>query len=61
LWPFLAGTLRLLIAAVLGWVAVTRFNVSLSVLFALLAGSSIAYALVSAAALARRGWGKARA
>jgi putative MATE family efflux protein len=61
LWPFLAGTLRLLIAAVLGWVAVTRFNVSLSVLFALVAGSSIAYALISAAALAGRGWGKARA
>jgi putative MATE family efflux protein len=61
LWPFLAGTLRLLIAAVLGWIAVTRFNVSLSVLFALVAGSSIAYALISAAALARSGWGKARA
>jgi putative MATE family efflux protein len=61
LWPFLAGTLRLLIAAVLGWVAVTQFNVSLSVLFALVAASSIAYALVSAAALAGRGWGKARA
>ncbi|MEA2841469.1 MAG: hypothetical protein QOF41_2799 [Methylobacteriaceae bacterium] len=61
LWPFLAGTLRLVIAAVLGWIAVTRFNVSLSVLFALVAGSSIAYALISAAALARSGWGKARA
>jgi putative MATE family efflux protein len=61
LWPFLAGTLRLLIAAVLGWIAVTRFNVGLSVLFALVAGSSIAYALVSAAALTGRGWGKARA
>jgi Na+-driven multidrug efflux pump len=61
LWPFLAGTLRLLIAAVLGWIAVTRFNVGLSLLFALVAGSSIAYALVSAAALTGRGWGKARA
>ena len=30
LLPILAGTLRLLIAAVLGWVAVTRFNVGLA-------------------------------
>jgi putative MATE family efflux protein len=61
LWPFLAGTLRLVIAALFGWIAVTRFHVGLGVLFALVAGSSIAYALISAAALARSGWGKARA
>ena len=61
LWPFLAGTLRLLIAAVIGWIAVTRFNVSLGVLFALVALSSLAYAAISAAALMRSGWGKARA
>ncbi|MBV9064404.1 MAG: MATE family efflux transporter [Methylobacteriaceae bacterium] len=61
LWPFLAGTLRLLIAAVIGWIAVTRFNASLSVLFALVAASSVAYAAICAAALMRSGWGKARA
>jgi putative MATE family efflux protein len=61
LWPFLAGTLRLLIAAVLGWIAVTRFHASLGVLFALVALSSVAYAAISAAALMRAGWGKARA
>jgi Na+-driven multidrug efflux pump len=61
LWPFLAGTLRLLIAAVVGWIAVTRFHASLGVLFALVALSSVAYAAISAAALIRSGWGKARA
>jgi putative MATE family efflux protein len=60
-WPFLAGTLRLIIAAVIGWIAVTRFHASLGVLFALVALSSVAYAAISAAALMRSGWGKARA
>ena len=61
LWAFLAGTLRLLIAAVIGWIAVTRFHASLGVLFALVAVSSVAYAAICAAALMRAGWGKARA
>jgi putative MATE family efflux protein len=61
LWPFLAGTLRLVIAALIGWIAVTRFHASVGVLFALVALSSIAYAAISAAALMRSGWGKARA
>ena len=61
LWPFLAGTLRLLIAAVLGWIAVTHFHADLGLLFALVALSAIAYGALSAGALVRRGWGKARA
>jgi Na+-driven multidrug efflux pump len=61
LLPILAGTLRLLIAAVLGWVAVTRFNAGLPVLFALVAASSVAFAALSAAALLRPGWGRAGA
>jgi Na+-driven multidrug efflux pump len=58
--PILAGTLRLVIAALLGWVAVTRFHADLSLLFWLVALSSVAYGLLTAAALLRPGWGRAR-
>ncbi len=57
--PILAGTLRLVIAALLGWVAVTRFHADLSLLFWLVALSSVAYGLLTAAALLRPGWGRA--
>jgi putative MATE family efflux protein len=59
-WPFLAGTVRLVIAALIGWIAVSRFNASLTVLFALVAVSSLAYGGMNAIALARRGWGRSR-
>src|SRR5947209_3976938 len=61
LLPIFAGTLRLLIAAVIGWIAVTRFHVGLGVLFGFVAFSAIAYGGLSVAALAGRGWGRARA
>jgi Na+-driven multidrug efflux pump len=59
-WPFLAGTVRLVIAALIGWIAVTRFNAGLTVLFAFVALSSIAYGGMNAVALGRRGWGRSR-
>lgn len=37
LWPFLGGTARLVIAAGLGWLAVTRFGFSLAGLFGVIA------------------------
>ncbi|MGQ9367559.1 MATE family efflux transporter [Azospirillum sp. ST 5-10] len=50
LWPFLAGTARLAIAAGLGWLAVDRFAAGLDVLFAIVAASSVVSALVCVAA-----------
>ncbi len=59
-WPFLAGTVRLVIAALIGWIAVTRFNAGLTLLFALVALSSIAFGGMNVVALVRRGWGQSR-
>ncbi|MBV8848894.1 MAG: MATE family efflux transporter [Methylobacteriaceae bacterium] len=59
--PIVASLVRLVIAAVIGWIAVTYFHVSLAVLFAFVALSSVAYAAICAAAMMHPGWGKARA
>jgi Na+-driven multidrug efflux pump len=50
LWPFLAGGVRLLIAAGGGWVAVAAFGCSPAVLFAIVASASVVAALVFVAA-----------
>ena len=43
LWPVLAGTVRMIIAAFIGWVAVTQFNVGPQGLFYILVVSILAY------------------
>ena len=43
LWPVLAGTVRMVIAAVAGWVAVTQFDADLSSLFKIIALSAFVY------------------
>ncbi len=47
LWPVLAGTARMIIAALFGWIAVTSFGASLSVLFSIIAASSVVYAVIT--------------
>ena len=56
LWPFFGGTARLVIAAVVGWVAVKFFGAGLGTLFMIIAASSLAFGGVTAAALALKGW-----
>ncbi|NUO53326.1 MAG: MATE family efflux transporter [Polyangiaceae bacterium] len=51
LWPFLAGTARLVIAAGLGWLAVHYLDASMSTLFAIVGGSLVAFFAVIATAL----------
>jgi putative MATE family efflux protein len=58
LWPFFGGTARLVIAAVVGWIAVKMFGADLSTLFVIVAASSLAFGGVTAAALALRGWSR---
>ena len=55
LWPFLAGFVRLALAAGLGWLAVARFGAGLPVLFSLIAASAGAFALMNVATLLRVG------
>ena len=58
LWPFFGGTARLVIAAMIGWVAVKVFGAGLSTLFAIVAASSLAFGGITAAALVLKGWSR---
>lgn len=55
-WPIAAGTLRLLVAGVIGAFAVTRFAIPLGGLFALVAASTLLFGGVTAGALLLRPW-----
>jgi putative MATE family efflux protein len=46
LWPFVASTMRILIAAGLGWLAVARFDAGMGGLATLVAASLVAYAAI---------------
>ena len=50
LWPFLGGTARMLIAAGIGWLAVTRWGFGLDGLFLVVAAGLLAWAAFSAIA-----------
>jgi len=58
LFPVLAGTARMIIAALAGWSAVILFGAPLHVLFAIVALSALVYGALTAAAM-RGTWGKA--
>jgi putative MATE family efflux protein len=58
MWPFFGGSARLVIAAVVGWIAVKMFGAGLAMLFAIVAASLLAFGGVTAAALAIRGWSR---
>jgi Na+-driven multidrug efflux pump len=49
LWPFLAGTARLLVSAGLGWLAVFHYSAGLGTLFAVIAAGSVIYGAITAA------------
>ncbi len=56
LLPVLAGTARLLIAAGIGWLAMRHFGADLTLLFAIVAVSSIAFGSIIAAFLLLKPW-----
>lgn len=46
-WPVLAGTVRMIIAAIIGWISVFYFNSDLPLLFNIIVISILAYFLIS--------------
>lgn len=56
-WPVFAGTLRLAIAAGLGWSIVARLGGNLNALFLVVAASSVAFGTITAIAVWRLRWG----
>jgi putative MATE family efflux protein len=58
LFPVLAGTVRMIIAAVIGWSVVTWFGAGLSTLFQIVALAAVAYGLLTAAAVLDGAWGR---
>jgi putative MATE family efflux protein len=55
-WPVLAGLVRLVVAALGGWVVVAALGGGLGTLFALVAAATVAYGALTAAALGIKGW-----
>jgi putative MATE family efflux protein len=57
LFPVLAGTVRMIIAALVGWSAVVWLGASLATLFQIIALAAVTYGVLSAAAMLG-GWGR---
>jgi putative MATE family efflux protein len=60
LWPVLAGTVRLVIAAVVGWVAVAKLGFGAPALFTLVALAAAAFGAINAATMLLGAWGAGR-
>ena len=58
LWPVLAGTMRMILAALGGWIAVAAFGGSLGALFLIVAISAVVFGSVAAAAMLGGVWGE---
>jgi len=58
LFPVLAGTARMIIAAFIGWSAVTWFGAGLATLFQIVALAAVSYGLLTAAAMLGGAWGR---
>jgi Na+-driven multidrug efflux pump len=56
-WPITAGTLRLLIAGVIGTIAAAYLHIPLAGLFAIVASSTVVFGTVIAGALFLKPWG----
>jgi putative MATE family efflux protein len=56
IWPFLAGTLRLLLAAGVGWLVVASFGLGLSALFAIVAASAAVFGAFIAVSMRSSVW-----
>jgi len=58
IWPVLGGTVRLLVAAGIGWIVVADLGGALRGLFIAVAAGSIVYSAIVAGALWLSGWGQ---
>ncbi|XHO94740.1 MATE family efflux transporter [Azospirillum sp. A26] len=58
LFPVLAGTVRMIVAAFIGWSAVAWFGAGLSTLFQVTALAAVSYGLLTAAAMFGGAWGR---
>jgi hypothetical protein len=58
IWPVLGGTVRLLVAAGIGWIVVADLGGGLQELFIAVAAGSIVSSAIVAGALWRSGWGQ---
>lgn len=58
LFPVLAGTVRMIIAAFIGWAAVIWFGAGLSTLFQITALAAVSYGLLTTAAMMGGAWGR---
>ncbi|MBY6265741.1 MATE family efflux transporter [Azospirillum sp. 412522] len=58
LFPVLAGTVRMIVAAFIGWSAVAWFGAGLSTLFQITALAAVSYGLLTAAAMIGGAWGR---
>jgi Na+-driven multidrug efflux pump len=56
-WPVLAGTLRLIIAAAGGWLAIKIYHADLSWVFGAVAASSLVFGGLTALAMRLQNWG----
>ncbi|HXZ02954.1 MAG TPA: MATE family efflux transporter [Stellaceae bacterium] len=61
LWPVIAGTARLVIAAGIGWLVVARLGGGLGALFLAVAAASLAFGTITAASQWLGAWGRGRA
>jgi Na+-driven multidrug efflux pump len=58
LWPVLAGTVRLIIAAVFGWLAVAWLGFNEVALFGLVAAAAVAFGAINAVTMLLGAWGR---
>jgi putative MATE family efflux protein len=58
LFPVLAGTVRMIVAAFVGWSAVAWFSAELSTLFQITALAAVSYGLLTAVAMIGGAWGR---
>jgi hypothetical protein len=56
--PVLAGTVRMIVAAFIGWSVVTWFGAGPSTLFQIVALAAVSYGLLTAAAVLGGAWGR---
>jgi putative MATE family efflux protein len=58
LWPVLAGTVRMIVAALFGWLAVVQFGAGLSTLFLIVALAAVLSAVIVTVAILAGAWGR---
>lgn len=56
--PFVAGSVRLLTAAGLGWLVVAKFGAGMNVLFGMVALAAVLFAAITSATTLSRSWGE---